>query len=36
MAEFKTAYDERIEDGFNGALGLNRFQQHLENPEELI
>ena len=36
MAEVKITYDERIEDGFNGALGLNRFQQYLENPEQLV
>jgi 2-oxoacid dehydrogenases acyltransferase (catalytic domain) len=36
VAEFKITYDERIEDGFNGALGLDRFQHYLENPEELI
>jgi len=36
VAEVKITYDERIEDGFNGALGLDRFQQYLENPEQLL
>jgi hypothetical protein len=36
VAEFKITYDERIEDGFNGALGLNRFQQYVESPEQLV
>jgi hypothetical protein len=35
VAEVKITYDERIEDGFNGAKGLDRFQQYLENPEQL-
>jgi len=36
VAEIKVTYDERIEDGFNGALGLDRLQEYLENPEELV
>lgn len=36
VAEMKVTYDERIEDGFNGSLGLDRFQHLLENPEELV
>jgi hypothetical protein len=36
MAEVKITYDERIEDGFNGALGLDRFQYLLEHPEEMV
>jgi len=36
VAEVKITYDERIEDGFNGALGLDRFQHYLEHPEELV
>jgi hypothetical protein len=35
-AEFKITYDERIEDGFNGARGLDRFQHYLEHPEEMV
>jgi hypothetical protein len=36
VAEVKVTYDERIEDGFNGALGLDKFQHYMENPEELL
>jgi hypothetical protein len=36
VAEIKVSYDERAEDGFNGALGLNRLQEYLENPEKMI
>lgn len=36
VAEIKVTYDERTEDGFNGALGLNRLQEYLENPDKMI
>jgi hypothetical protein len=36
VADIKVTYDERIEDGFNGALGLGRFQYYIEHPEELL
>ena len=36
VAEIKVSYDERAEDGFNGALGLNRLQEYLENPEKML
>jgi len=36
VAEIKVTYDERTEDGFNGALGLNRLQEYLENPEKMV
>ncbi len=36
VAEVKITYDERIEDGFNGAKGLDRFQEYVENPERLV
>ena len=36
VAELKVSYDERAEDGFNGALGLNRLMEYMENPEKLL
>jgi len=36
VAEVKVTYDERIEDGFNGSLGLDRFQYYMENPEKML
>lgn len=36
VADIKVTYDERIEDGFNGARGLDRFQYYIEHPEELL
>ncbi len=34
-AEVKITYDERIEDGFYGAHGIDRFKYYLEHPEEM-
>ena len=36
VAEIKVTYDERTEDGFNGALRLDRLQGYLENPEKML